>query len=147
MIPFSDAVKEAIEKGIIWKEVSYVSNNKKVALVSSKGKITAVGEGTTTIITTVKLGGEEYSFQNKIKVAKANIKAKDKNVIMHVGEKYSAAVNCYGLKKEDITYKTTRKDRALISSKTGMTIAKTKGIDYIIAEHGKIKEKIKVVIK
>ncbi len=143
----TDAVKEAIEKGIIWKEVSYVSNNKKVALVSSKGKITAVGEGTTTIITTVKLGGEEYSFQNKIKVAKANIKAKDKNVIMHVGEKYSAAVNCYGLKKEDITYKTTRKDRALISSKTGMTIAKTKGIDYIIAEHGKIKEKIKVVIK
>ncbi|MGB4659758.1 MAG: hypothetical protein WBI07_11285, partial [Mobilitalea sp.] len=126
----------------------YHSSNKKIATVDKTGKIIAVGVGKVVITTSITLSsGEKKTVKTNITVKKPYITLISKKSSITVGDSYTFKANAYGVDKKDIVWKTTETSIMQINKKTGKSIAKSTGTDYIIAEAGNVSVKLKVVVK
>ncbi len=126
---------------------AYKSSNEKVATVNSEGMITAIGVGRARITTTITLySGKTKTVVITITVKKPYLSFSKSSASMKLGEVFTFRVDFYGVKPDDIVWTTTKKSIVVINKKTGKAVAKSKGIDYVVAKVGKVSEKIKVVI-
>ena len=127
--------------------VNYKSSNDKIATVDSKGKITAVGVGKASIITTVKLySNKSITAKTEIVVKEPYIKFKSSKATMKVGDRFTFIVNAYGLDLNSIVWKTTEKSILTIDN-SGKATAKSKGTDYVKVQIDGIVKTVKVVVK
>lgn len=136
---------------------SWTSSNKKVATVSSSGKIVAKKAGTATITVTLNSG---YTTWFKVKVQKnavatsslkvlnkATGKAAAKKVTLKRKEKLNlSAVTAPVTSKQKVTYTSSKKSVATVNSK-GVVTAKKKGKATITVKSGKKTVKIQVTVK
>ncbi len=120
------------------KKVKWSTSNKKVATVSSKGKVTAKKAGTCTI--TAKIGSKKYKckivIKNPIKISKTKLSLKK-------GKTYTLKVS--GTKKK-VKWSTSNKKVATVNSK-GKVTAKGKGTATITAKADGLSVKSKVTVK
>lgn len=119
------------------KKVKWSSNNKKVATVNSKGKVTAKNKGTATI--TAKVGSKKYKC--KITVESPSINKTKVNI--NQGKTYTLKVKGTSRK---VTWSSSNKKIATVNSK-GKVSAKKKGTATITAKVGSKKLKCKVTVK
>ena len=119
------------------KKVKWSSNNKKIATVSSKGKVTAKGKGTTTI--KAKVSGKTYSC--KVKVETPSI-SKTK-ITVTKGKTYTLKMNGT---KQKVTWSSSSKKIAIVNSKGKITAVK-KGTTTIKAKVGGKTYSCKVVVQ
>ncbi|MFT4143826.1 MAG: family 43 glycosylhydrolase [Mobilitalea sp.] len=127
--------------------VSFQSKNTKVAKVDSNGKITAVGKGTTTIVTTIKLYNKKsMTATTKIIVTEPYIEFSNSKSKMKVGETFQFTIAAYGLDVDQAVW-TTSKKSVVVINKNGKSTAKTKGTDYVKVRIGDVTISIKVVVK
>ncbi|MBQ6844838.1 MAG: Ig domain-containing protein [Agathobacter sp.] len=137
---------KSTQKKLVWS-----SSNKKVATVNSKGVVKGIKNGTSTI--TVKVKGTKLKATCKIKVQTpvSKISVPKSTVKLIVGEKYkiSPTVSPKTASNKKVSYSTSKKSVATVSSK-GVITAKKAGTAYITvkAKDGSKKSaKIKVVVK
>ena len=125
------------------KKLIYTSSNKKVATISSSGKVKAVGMGTCTI--TVKTSDGIY--RDSLKLSVGRIQLKKSTYQLKIGKKLSNVVkqNTTGYK---LVYSSSNKKVATVSS-NGVIKAKKKGTTYITvkSKKGNIQSKCKIVVK
>ncbi len=127
--------------------VTHKSSNKKVIKVDSKGEITAVGAGTATIVTTIKLySNKVVTIKTKITVKKAGISFKSTSSSMKVGDTFVFKIDAKGLDTSKTKWETSNKSVITIN-KEGKATAVSKGTAYITAKIGKVTKKVKVVVK
>jgi len=128
-------------------KVSYKSMDSNVAAVDNSGKITAVGVGTTYIITTIELySNKSTAVHTKITVKNPYIKLTSSTKSMKAGDTFTFAVKAYGLSVKDVVWSTS--DQSIITiDKKGNAKAKAKGTAYIEVKIGSVSAKIKVVVK
>ena len=125
--------------------VTYHSANTKVAKVDKEGRISAIGVGSTNIITKISLyNGTTKTFKTKVTVKKPTIVISGKNS-MKIGSTFKFSAKTDGINSNDIIWSTTKKSILEINRKTGKA-AKSKGIDYVVAKIGNVKVKMKVVV-
>ena len=136
---------------------SWTSSNKKIATVTSGGKVTGKAAGTATVKVTLKSG---YSTWFKVKVQKAAVKTTSINVInkatgkkaagkitLKCGKKLSFQTTVAPVtSKEKITYTSSNKKVAAVTSK-GVVTAKKKGTATITVKSGSKSVKIKITVK
>lgn len=142
-----EVITRALENGVIDEKITYQSSNNKIAAVSKTGKITGHKNGTVTIKTKVTIGDFAKTFTSKIKVQKARIKVDKKTNHMKVGEKVTFTVKCYGYKKTDVKYTTTKRSIVVIGKNSGKASAKSKGKDCVVIKAGNNVKKIGVMVK
>ena len=108
------------EKSVTWK-----SSNKKVATVSSKGKVKAVKAGTATITCTSKMTGAKATC--KVTVINGTVTLSETELFIEKGTKKTleATVTPTTLEDKSVTWTTSNKKIATVSS-TG----KVKGVKY-----------------
>ncbi|MDF2511391.1 MAG: hypothetical protein K0S04_1257 [Herbinix sp.] len=127
--------------------ISHRSGNNKIAKISESGLITAIGAGTTTITTTLKLYNNEIRvIKTKITVKKASINFKKSKTIMKVGDTFTFTVDSTGFQTKKVVWKTMKKS-IIIIDQSGKATAVSKGTDYIEAWIGDTVKQIKVVVK
>lgn len=119
------------------KKVKWSSDNKKVATVNSKGKVTAKKKGKATI--TAKVGNKKY----KCKITVESPSINKTKVTIKQGETYTLKVKDTSRK---ITWTSSNKKVATVNSK-GKVSAKKKGTATITAKVGSKKIKCKVTVK
>lgn len=128
--------------------VSFKSKNNKIAKVDSKGKITATGVGTTTIITKIKLyDNKTKTIETKITVKAPYVKLVKSTKSMKTGSTFNFTAKAYGIELKNVAWTTTNKSIVSIDKKTGKAVAKAKGTAYVEISVGKLKDKVKVVVK
>ena len=128
---YSQKLLDKNGKTIDGSKVTWKSKNKKVANVSKSGKVTAVKAGKTTI--TAKYKGKTYKFTITVKNAKLKYKSKT----VSVGAVFTQVLtdaNGKKIKDSSITWKSSDKNIAKISSK-GKVTAKKKGKVKITATY------------
>lgn len=128
-------------------QVTYRTDNKKVATVSAAGRITAKKTGKATITTTVTVNGETVSFQTVVTVKKAYITITESTDSLRVGETYTFKAKGYGVDVKTIRFTTSKVSIVTIDKKTGKAKAVSAGTDYVIAKAGNIKVTKKVKVK
>jgi hypothetical protein len=128
--------------------ITYKSSKKTVATVSTAGKITAKGIGSTIITTTFTLkNGKAKSLSTEITVKKPYILLVKSVTTMKLGQTFTFQAKIYGFDIRDINWMTTKNSIVEIDKKTGKAIAKSKGTDYVVAKIGNVVKKVKVVVK
>lgn len=127
-------------------KITYSSSNKKVATVSSKGKITAKKAGSTNI--TVRSGKKKVVV--KITVPKTQTKTLSKvpaKLTMSRGKTYQMKVRRSPSNSDySITYKSSNKKIATVDSR-GKIKALKKGTVNITVQSGKIKKIFRLTVK
>lgn len=105
--------------------VSWSSSNKKVATVSSKGKITAVGNGTATI--TVKTGNGKKATCKVTVTAPTKVTLNKTSLTMTPGQSYTlkATVSPTAAQSFAVTWKSSNKKVAKVSSKGKVKVVGT----------------------
>lgn len=128
------------------KKVSYKSSKKKVATVSSKGKIKALKKGKTTITATVD--GKKATCVVTVKAAPKKITLNAKKKTLKKGKTFQLKVKLpKNTASNKITYKTSNKKVATVSSK-GKIKAVKKGKAIITATtFNKKKATIKITVR
>lgn len=127
---------------------NYISSNKKVASVSSSGKIIAKKKGVS-YITAVFKNGNTASM--KLKVQKQTVKTKKIKVSkierkLNVGDKLKIKTAITPITSaEKITFKSSNPVVMTVSSK-GVIKAKSKGVAVITIRSGKATKKLKFII-
>lgn len=116
--------------------VRWSSSKKKVATVSSKGKVTAKKKGKTTI--TAKVGKKKY----KCKVVVQNPKLSQSAITLNVNEAYRLVALGTA---EKVTWTAKNPEVIRVSKKGNVRGLKT-GTTYVIAWAGKYKMKCKVTV-
>ena len=112
------------------QKITWSSNNKKVATVNSKGKVTAKKNGTATI--TAKVGKSKY----KCKITVGNVvKISETEHAMNVGENFTLKITGTS---EKITWSSSDTSIATVD-KNGKVIAKKEGTATITGTVGKTK--------
>ncbi|MDE7423789.1 MAG: Ig-like domain-containing protein, partial [Lachnospiraceae bacterium] len=108
------------------KKITYLSKNKKIATVTSKGVVKGVKTGTTTIY--VKANGKKYSLKVIVKKKPAKIKITSvKSVKMGIGDKLILqAVLNKGAASYSLTWKSSNKKVVTVNSQ-GVATIKGKG--------------------
>ncbi len=119
------------------KKVKWSSSNKKVAIVSKKGKVTAKKKGTATI--TAKIGKNKY----KCKVTVKNPTISKTSLTLAKGKTFTLKVN-HAVGK--VTWSSSNKKVATVSSK-GKVTAKKNGTATITAKASGIRLKCKVTVR
>lgn len=129
-------------------KVTFSSSNKKIATVSSKGKITAKKTGTVTI--TLKSGSKKAKVKVKVvarKSATKKLTTKKKTVSLKVGKSTSIVAKVTPTNTTDyLVYSSTKKSVATVD-KYGIVKAKKKGTAYIKVKSGKKTVTVKVTVK
>ncbi len=112
-------------------KVVYSSNNKKVAVVDQKGKVTAKAKGTA--VSTAKVTQNDTTYKLKIKVTVKNptVKMTASTKQLTVGKTYTFKAKAYGL-KGNVTWTSSNQAVAAVTSK-GKVTAKAAGTTTIQA--------------
>ena len=128
------------------KKVTWKSSNKKVATVSSAGKVTAKKTGKA-VITATAANGKKATCTITVKKAPTSLKISPKSKTLKVGKSYSIKAKRSAKSAGKITYKTSNKKVATVDAK-GKVKAKKKGKAVITAKtyNGK-KATIKIIVK
>ena len=112
-------LKASLNKAAKKKGVQWTSSNKKVAVVSSKGKVTAKGKGKATI--TVKVKGTKVKATCKITVGTPvkKITLNKKDVSLTTGESFQLKTKITPAKptSKKVTYASSNKKVATVTSK------------------------------
>lgn len=141
------AIKVTYTKGDGIK--SWKTNNKKVATVTSKGKITGKKVGTAKITITLK-SGKKAVITVKVQkkdVATTKIAVNKKSVSLKKGKSFQLKATVTPVtSKQKVTYTTSNKKIATVTSK-GKIVAKKKGKATITVKSGKKTVKVKVTVK
>ena len=131
------------------KVTSYSSSNKKIATISSKGKIKGRKIGTAKIIVTLA-SGKKISVKIKVQkkpVATKKIMVSPSRISLSPKKKYKLNVTRIPLTTvEKTTYKSSNPKIASVSAK-GVITAKKKGTVTISIRSGKKKKAVKVTVK
>lgn len=125
--------------------VTYKSSKTSVAMVSSKGTVTAKKKGTAVISTTIKINGVSKTYKKNITVKKAYIKVVKSKSKMKLKSKYTFIIKKYGY-SGTTTWTTSKKKILEINKKSGKATAYSKGTDYVVVKVGKVSKKIKVKV-
>ncbi|MSS63248.1 5'-nucleotidase C-terminal domain-containing protein [Velocimicrobium porci] len=112
-------------------KVTYTSSNKKVATVTSKGKVTAKKAGTATITAKVTQNNTTYKLQLKVTVKNPVVKMTASTKQLKVGKTYTFKAKAYGL-NGTVKWSSSNKKVASITSK-GKVTAKKAGTTTIKA--------------
>ena len=105
-------------------KIEYTSSNEKAATITNNGRIIAKSKGTTIIgIIATLPDGTTKNFQQKVVVKDANLTFKNAVSTLKLGEKVLFTVEVNGYRKEDITWKTTIEDIAVVGKNSGKTSA------------------------
>jgi lactocepin len=126
--------------------VTFTSNKKSIAEVSSDGTITAKSAGTALITTKVTINGSSKDFTTKVTVKKPYISFGNKPVTVYTGTTINFEAKAYGV-KDKLTYRVSNTKAASIQKESGLLTAKKTGIIYVTARAGSLTQKIKVTIK
>ena len=149
-VEFPQLIKEAIENDLIEYSITYQSSNKKVAKVNKKGIITAVGVGKANIITTVQIGDHTLTFTMKVSVKEAKIKLVKGDTKLYVGDHSTYKISIHGYRQEDISWKTQKRNIAVVKNNKGKlsakVTAKSEGIDYVKIYTGNGKNVLKIKV-
>ncbi len=121
------------------KKVKWYSKNRKIATVTSKGKVTAKGKGTTYIY--AKVGGK--TLKCKITVSVPAPKLSKSSITINKGKSYTLKVSNASSR---VRWSVKNKKVATVTSK-GKITAKGKGTTYVYARVGKKTLKCKVTVK
>lgn len=146
------AIKVKSVTGLKSKAVIYKSSNKKIAAVTSKGVVTGKKAGTATITVTSK-ENKKVAAKFKVTVKKASAKKitlEKTSASVTVGKTSAIKVKkVTGLKSKAVTYKTSNKKIATVTSKGVVTGKKagTATITVISKENKKVTAKFKVTVK
>ena len=133
-------------------KVTWKSSNKKVATVTSKGKIKAKKAGTCVITVTTKDGGYKAKcyvtvYNKDVKVKKVSLNKK--SVTLDVDDKVTlkAKITPTGATNKNVTWKSSNKSIATVSSK-GVVTAVGSGtcIITVKTKSGKKKAKCKITV-
>ncbi len=133
------------------KSVTWKSSKKKVASVTSKGKVTAKKAGTAKITATSKTDKKKKATIT-IKVSKKAVKNKTLKLkatkkTLKKGKTYTIGIKKITKKTtEKITYKTSKKSVATVDA-YGVVKAKKKGTAKITVKCGKKKATLKLTVK
>ena len=134
----SFSLKVKVSPKALAKKLKYSSNKKKVASVSSKGKIKAKKTGKATITVSSKTKPKK-SVKVKVTVYKKFLKAKKvtinaQNTTLNIGETMALTANVTPKKAtiKNVTYVSEDKSVATVNSK-GVVIAKKEGTSKITA--------------
>lgn len=100
-------------------KITYKSDNKSVATVSSKGLVTPVSAGDAKITVTIKQGSKTYTSKVAITVKKPYIIITNKITSLTAGEKYQFNVKAVGLKNPDIVWTVSNEYLGSINYCTG----------------------------
>lgn len=120
-------------------KITYATSNKKVASVSKKGVVKAVGAGTAVI--TVRAGSRKATCKLTVP-GMTNIKSSEN---LKKGKTFRLMPKKYGI-KEKITYTSSNPKVASVSSK-GVVKARKKGTAVITIKAGKYSVKCRVKVK
>lgn len=139
-----------VKPGDASKSVVWSSSNKKIATVSSKGKVKAKKTGNVTITATSK-GNKKVVAKCKIRVYKATKKLKlnsKKSYTLAVGDTQKLSAKVTNPKKgaAPVTWSSGNKGIAKVS-KNGKVTAVSQGETTITAKSGKKKVKVKITVK
>lgn len=126
-------------------KVVYSSSNKKAAVVSQKGKVTAKAKGTAVITAKVTQNGTTYKLKIKVTVKNPTIKMTASQKQLTVGQTYTFKAKAYGL-KGDITWTSSNKAVAAVTAK-GKVTAKAAGTTTIQAQAGGKSVSCKLTVK
>ncbi len=141
---------KSVSPGDASKAVTYKSSNKKVATVSSKGKVTGKAAGKATITVTSK--------SNKKVKAKCTVTVKKKvekiqtasSILMQKGKKVKLRYDIYpnkGVNKK-VTFKSSKPAIVSVSKKGKLTAKKVgKAVITLRSADGGAKKKVKVTVK
>ena len=128
---------------------SWKSSNTKVAIVNSKGKITARKKGTATLTVTLK-SGKKATAKIKVQtgvVKTTKIQVSKKTITLKRGKKARLSVTRQPLtSQQKITYQSANKKVAQVNTK-GVITARKKGKTTITVKSGSKKVKVTVVVK
>lgn len=126
-------------------KVTYSSSNKKVATVTSKGKVTPKKTGTATITAKVTQNGTTYKLKVKVTVKNPTVKLTASKKELTVGKAYTFKVKAYGL-KGDVKWTSSNSKVASVTSK-GKVTAKAAGTTTIKATVNGKSVSCKVTVK
>lgn len=129
------------------QKTTYTSSNKKAAVVSSKGVVTAKGAGKAKI--TVRSGSKKCTVTITVPKTKTQ-KIKNlptKNITLKKGKTKQLQLKLYPANSDEkITYQSSKKSVASISTK-GKITAKKAGTATITVKSGSVTGKFKVIVK
>ena len=140
------APSNADNKNVTWK-----SDNEKVATVSSAGKVTAKKAGTATITVTTVDGGKTATCKVTVKANKVPVKSVSLNktkLTLGAKEKFTlkATVKPSNATSKKVTWKSSKKSVATVSSK-GVVTAKKTGKTTITAKADGKSKKCTITVK
>ena len=128
------------------QKITYSSSNKRVAVVTSKGVITAKSAGTAKI--TVKSGSKEYAVKVTVpKTKTTKITGIKESITVKKGKTYTLKPKLTPkASDEKVTYKSSNKKVATVTS-SGKIKGIKKGTATIIVKSGSVSVKCKVTVK
>ena len=128
------------------QKITYSSSNKKVAVVTSKGVITAKSAGTAKI--TVKSGSKKYTVKVTVpKTKTTKITGIKESITVKKGKTYTLKPKLTPkASDEKVTYKSSNKKVATVTS-SGKIKGIKKGTATITVKSGSVSVKCKVTVK
>lgn len=126
-------------------KVTYTSTNKKVAAVTSKGKVIGKKAGSATITAKVTQNNTTYKLKIKVTVKNPTIKMTASTKQLKVGKAYTFKAKAYGL-SGTIKWSSSNKKVASVTSK-GKVTAKKAGTTTIKASVGGKSVSCKLTVK
>ena len=120
------------------QKITWSSSNKKIATVSSKGKVKGVKKGTATI--TARVGSKKYNCkvtvkQNTISVTKVKLNKSKADLDAGDTLQLKATVSPNNATNKKVTWSSSNSSVASVNSK-GLVTAKREGTAYIYAKAG-----------
>ncbi|MBQ9120192.1 MAG: Ig-like domain-containing protein [Lachnospiraceae bacterium] len=108
-------------------KVTYTTADKKIAKVSSKGVITAVAKGKTTITVKITQNKKTYTSKIAVTVKKPYVWLSNKTTKLVQGSDFQLIANPYGLVEPKLKYSSKNVLVAKIDAETGMIHARGAG--------------------
>ena len=125
-------------------KVNYKSSDKKVAAISSSGKITPKNEGTAKVIAVITQNNKKYNTSAYVTVKKPYVGFTASTNYMNIKEAYAFHAKGYGI-DDDIKWSVSDRNIAIITSDGKLTALAT-GSAIVYAQAGDNKAECKVEI-
>ncbi|MDE6635724.1 MAG: Ig-like domain-containing protein, partial [Lachnospiraceae bacterium] len=145
-LTYTDTFNEAVKQGLVSvKSVTYKSAKKKIATVSSAGKIKGVKKGSSKITATITLStGDVITLTTTAKVKNPEIKITGKKTVKK-GKSITLKAKGYGVKGK-VKWSVNKSKLAKITKKGKLTGLK-KGKVKVTAKISKVKKTVTIKIK
>lgn len=128
LIKLPDSIQDAINKNILFYQITYSSDNKEVATVSDIGLITGISAGEVVITTKISLENKTITFKTNVKVEKARIVFVKDNQKLVVNKSVTYEIKLYGYSAKDIEWMTSKRNISVVSKNNGKTKAVVYGV-------------------